>query len=127
MKTSYYKKFSMLTEEEKSKYIPVAISLTIPHWFDGCNVHMTELAPPQEVFKKYKAKIITEQDFITEYIDSISHWVNLEGIIDYLYMLEEATNKEVVLLCYEKSDAFCHRHILRNFLNNRHHLNIEEL
>ena len=33
MKTSYYAKFSRLPKEEKSRFMPILISTSLPKWF----------------------------------------------------------------------------------------------
>ena len=41
--------------------------------------------------------------------------------------LLDIENKEVVLLCYEKGEDFCHRHILSKYLESKHNIKIDEL
>ena len=51
----------------------------------------------------------------------------MEQILEDIYDLEGITDSEVIFLCYEKSDDFCHRHILREYLNENFNTNITEL
>ena len=53
--------------------------------------------------------------------------LDLEQILEDLYDYEGITDTEIVLLCYEKSTDFCHRHILREYLNENFNTNITEL
>jgi len=70
----------------------------------------TLIAPDKKLLKGYKAREITEEQYTEAYIKK------LESIgadtISSLY-----NNK--VLLCYCKSNGFCHRHILRDWLASK--------
>ena len=127
MKTSYYAKYSRLPKEEKDKYIPIAISTTIPKWFTECEYHLCELSPSSESVFKLKHGKMEISEFTLEYIDKLRHWVKIDDILDEAKEIESSEDKEIVFLCYEKSDDFCHRHLLRDFLNNNYDINIEEL
>lgn len=126
MKTSYFAKYSRLPQEEKDKYTPIAISTTIPKWFKECEFHLYELSPSSESVFKLKHGQMEVSEFTLEYTDKLRHWVRLDSILEDIAYLESTREKEVVLLCYEKSDDFCHRHLLRDYLNNNG-LNVEEL
>ena len=62
---------------------------------------------------------------ISAYIDKLKG-LDMEQILEDIYDLEGMTDSEVIFLCYEKSDDFCHRHILRDILNYKYHIRIEE-
>ena len=125
MKTSYFSKFNRLSEEEKDKYYPIAISTTVPSW-SVYSEHHTFISP-KNILPRYKNGEISWEQYTIEYIELLNRLEEIQSVYEFYSKIETEEEKEVVLLCYEKSDAFCHRHILRNFLNNRHHLNIEEL
>ena len=63
----------------------------------------------------------------TIYIEMLKQWVKLDICIQYLEFLEETHGKEVVLLCYEKADDFCHRQLLVNYIKNVYDNDILEL
>lgn len=129
MKTSYYAKFSRLSKEEKSRYIPVLISTSLPKWFLDREEYYMEyklLAPSSDNVFKLKNNKMSQEDFINAYTDKLKE-LDLEQILEDLYDYEGITDTEIVLLCYEKSTDFCHRHILREYLNENFNTNITEL
>lgn len=129
MKTSYYAKFSRLSKEEKSRYIPVLISTSLPKWFLDREEYYMEyklLAPSSDNVFKLKNNKMSQEDFINAYTDKLKG-LDLEQILEDLYDYEGITDTEIVLLCYEKSTDFCHRHILREYLNENFNTNITEL
>lgn len=129
MKTSYYAKFSRLSKEEKSRYIPVLISTSLPKWFLDREEYYMEyklLAPSSDSVFKLKNNKMSQEDFINAYTDKLKE-LDLEQILEDLYDYEGITDTEIVLLCYEKSTDFCHRHILREYLNENFNTNITEL
>lgn len=127
MRTSYFAKYSRLPQEEKDKYLPIAISTSVPKWFTECYDHIIELAPPQHLVYKLKNGMVEISEFAVEYIEMLKQWVKLDICIQYLEFLEETYGKEVVLLCYEKSDDFCHRQLLVNYIKNVYDNDIQEL
>lgn len=127
MKTSYFAKYSRLPQEEKDKYLPIAISTSVPKWFTECYNHIIEVAPNQSSVYKLKNGIMEISEFAQEYIEILQHWVRLEEFIEYLKDLEKEYSKEVILLCYEKSEDFCHRHLFANYINNTFKEDIQEL
>jgi uncharacterized protein YeaO (DUF488 family) len=129
MKTSYYAKFSRLSKEEKSRYIPVLISTSLPKWFLDREEYYMEyklLAPSSNNVFKLKNNKMSQEDFTNAYTDKLKG-LDLEQILEDLYDYEGITDTEIVLLCYEKSTDFCHRHILREYLNENFNTNITEL
>lgn len=129
MKTSYYAKFSRLPKEEKNRYILVLISTSLPKWFLDREEYYMEyklLAPSSDNVFKLKNNKMSQEDFINAYIDKLKG-LDLEQILEDLYDYEGIMDTEIVLLCYEKSTDFCHRHILREYLNENFNTNITEL
>lgn len=129
MKTSYYAKFSRLPKEEKGRYMPVLISTSLPKWFLDREEYYMEyklLAPSSDSVFKLKNNKMSQEDFINTYTDKLKE-LDLEQILEDLYDYEGITDTEIVLLCYEKSTDFCHRHILREYLNENFNTNITEL
>lgn len=129
MKTSYYAKFSRLSKEEKNRYMPVLISTSLPKWFLDREEYYMEyklLAPSSDNVFKLKNNKMSQEDFTNAYTDKLKG-LDLEQILEDLYDYEGITDTEIVLLCYEKSTDFCHRHILREYLNENFNTNITEL
>lgn len=129
MKTSYYTRFSRLPKKEKDRYMPILISTSLPKWFldrEECYMEYKPLAPSSDNVFKLKNNNMSQEDFIDAYIDKLKG-LDLERILEDMYDYEGITDTEIVLLCYEKSTDFCHRHILREYLNENFNTNITEL
>ena len=129
MKTSYFAKFSRLPKEEKSRFMPILISTSLPKWFLNSEEYYIEyktLAPSRNNVFNLKNDYISQEDFTNVYLDKLKG-LDMEQILEDIYDLEGMTDSEVIFLCYEKSDDFCHRHILREYLNENFNTNITEL
>lgn len=99
------------SHKKKNYKNPVAICAQIPNWFDGRSCY--ELSPSWELIHNKDSIDLFENKFM-EYLDSL----NVKKIIDYL-------KSDATLLCYEKKDAFCHRHIVAKWLR-KNGIEIEE-
>lgn len=74
------------------------------------------LSPPKELLLAYKNNKVTEKDFekqFRKYI--ISNEESIKSIDEICRCLDNGTN--VLMLCFEKKDMFCHRHILSQIFN----------
>lgn len=107
----------------KAAYVPnpVAICGKSPSWFSG--FEYKQLAPKYSFFIKYKNGEINGDEYTEEYyrlvlnkLDPMQVWKDLSKFGD-----------NITLLCYEKPDDFCHRHIAREWLNKSLNLNCTEL
>lgn len=89
---------------------PKALSICrwVPKWYSGRQCML--LAPSESLLKRYKAGEVSEEEYTNEYTE----YLNQLGINKVLSVLHDGD----VLLCYEKSSDFCHRHILAEWLNN---------
>jgi len=82
-------------------------------------------APTNDLFSAYKAELITEEEFKENYLKQLED-IPQEELDSVIEKIKEVPN-DSVLLCYEKKGEFCHRHILKDFLNERYDLQIKEL
>ncbi len=72
---------------------------------------------------KVKNKQITEEEYTIEYNKYLSNF-NAKTVYDKLCNL---VNGEPVLLCYEKSGEFCHRHLVAKWLEENLKIEIKEV
>lgn len=73
--------------------------------------HWPILAPSKDLLNAYKEGLLSEDDFRKEYIIQISSNIESTKALNTIRnTLNNGTN--VILICYEKSSDFCHRHIL---------------
>lgn len=128
IKTSYFAKFSRLTDNEKEKYFPIVISTIVPYWYKDYKEHHKWISP-KDILPRYKRGEINKEQYTEEYLEFLKQLekeCNLD-IYEWYLTIEKKENKEVVLLCYEKGEDFCHRHILSKYLENKHNIKIDEL
>ena len=110
MKTSYFSKSAKNPNA-------VSISLGVPHWFDGRQYK--KLAPPAWLLKRYKQDG-DKARYIDDYYNSIL--INLDAKQVY-----EELGEDAVLLCWESSEKFCHRHIVSSWLKHKLDIDVEEM
>jgi len=111
MKTSYFAKIRNLYGANL-----VSIALKTPPGFKG--TVYTKLAPTYDLLIKWKNGNMTEEEYIKEY----------KLILNKLdpHKVYRQLGEDAILLCYEKSGDFCHRHIVAKWFNNAGY-NVEEL
>lgn len=108
-----------------------AISLSAPIWYDG--ISYFPLAPSWELLNKYKQDH-NEKEY-TEVFNNQLNRLNAEeiykdfmGMLEINNMLEADYRKDnVVLLCWESPEKFCHRHLVGDWLSNSLGIEIREI
>lgn len=81
----------------------------------------TKLCPTKDILDKYKNNpSYTNEDYVKDYYEQVLNKLNPEVVIQEL----RAYGQDIVLVCYEKSDDFCHRHIVAEWLSE--YENIQE-
>ena len=86
----------------------VAISRSVPKGWKGRRY--PALAPTEELLEKWKAGMLSEDEYTLIYHRDVLSKLNRERVIWDL-------GKDAVLLCWEIT-GFCHRHIVLEWLNN---------
>lgn len=114
--TSYYGNVKNLPEDS----ILVSISVTQPYYIEKV---IPQFKPWWETVNNIKKGIIDETEYTRQYLSKISKYNDKTwNVIKKMYESE----KNYILLCYEKPEDFCHRHILSKFLNEKLNINIQE-
>ena len=106
--TTYFAKINKLPLIVK----PVSICLYPPDWYHGAEYKT--LAPTPEIFHTYKETGDFEF-FKLHYFYHVLDKLNANAVEQELYFLTGFDN--VALVCFEKSDQFCHRHFVSSWLN----------
>lgn len=107
--TSY---FGKLKKIDRSKYNFVAITNSRPAFCDENIGDWCFLGPSKELLQGYKAGNISKEEYTQIYNQFLKdNWSKFKDVI------ERYKDENIVMLCYEKSTDFCHRHLLRKFLN----------
>ena len=126
--TSY---FANLKQLEDSNIYSVAICNKVPSFFQGPNIE--SVAPNNSILYEYKKSAqdaSAQEQYKERYINEVlcAYRFHPEYLIDLLtFFSSQEDNKDIALVCYERPEDFCHRHILAEWLNERiPTLNIEE-
>ena len=120
--TSYFAKLKKILDEG---YFPISITRYPPKGIDVAKLKV--FAPSEELLRKIKSGEIDETEYEKIYRKEMERfdfnlvWEGLEQIS------EINGKKDLVLLCYEKSGDFCHRHIFASLMGEKTNNRIEEL
>ena len=115
--TSYFAKIKSLPEY----IIPVSICAKVPTWYEG--LQYKKLAPKYDFFMKWKENHDNDY-YIKCFNEQVLNELNVVTVIKDLINLmpkdsisEYSLNKTICLVCYEKPEDFCHRHLVADWLN----------
>ena len=117
--TGYYAKIKKYKEFGIE---PIAISGKVPDFYNGLTY--PDFAPRYSAFQMWKDEEITNEKYIELYrthLDTV-----IKGIIRTDFEPYSKEGKDCVLLCYEKSGDFCHRHILADWLRENFGFEVRE-
>lgn len=117
--TTNYTKASRLSNKH---YLKVSISQYRPREFKGMQIN--SFAPTKELLAEYKNGL-SEQEYVTRYREQINKLSDIYSF--FKIMAKQANGRDILLLCYEKKNAFCHRHILSDIIYERYGYRINEL
>lgn len=111
--TSYFAKLNKFPDH----FIPISICGKAPDWYTG--LQYKKLAPKYDFFMKWKENHDNEY-----YVDCFNKQVlqPLEAyeVYDDLHKLAKSSlcndcNYNICLICYEKPQDFCHRHLVADW------------
>lgn len=107
--TSYFAKLRKMPED----VVPIAICKYPPKWYDG--LAYKRLAPPANLISAWKNGEISMEDYIHIYTNEILNKNNPDVVVSDL--IQMANEGVIVLLCFENSEEFCHRHLVAEWLD----------
>ena len=109
--TSYFAKLKSLPPN----IIPISICGKAPDWYTG--FQYKKLAPKYDFFMKWKEN--HDNDFYTKcFNEQVLDKLNAtEVILDFSRILLSIGKTDICLVCYEKPNEFCHRHLVADWLN----------
>lgn len=108
--TSYFAKL----REILPNFVPIAICRYPPKWYRG--LIYKELAPSSNLLNTWNGGGITAEDYIRIYETEVLNHLNPHTVVSELTKM--ADGHDIVLLCYEKTGDFCHRHLVADWLNS---------
>ena len=110
--TTYFGKLKKLPKD----IIPISICGKVPEWYDG--LQYKKLAPKYDFFMKWKenhdngyyAKCFKDQ--------VLNNLEPSEVVMELKHLCDKSmyANIDIALICYEKPEDFCHRHIVAKWL-----------
>lgn len=113
-RTGYFAKSKLYKE---LGYFPVSIARFNPK---GTNfMQWLSVAPNKQLLQDYKSGNIDESQYESLYMNQLNNcdikneWNYLHNTIAKL----RVKYKGIVFICYEKSGAFCHRHIFAKYIS----------
>jgi uncharacterized protein YeaO (DUF488 family) len=119
--TSYYANIPNL-----DGYFLVSISGGItPEIEKVIDKHDKRLAPNLSLFTEYKksqeimdvSASFNEERYVGRFKKEVLSNIEINSFIEEYKNIYAEHKKDIVLLCYEKPEDFCHRHIVQEFLN----------
>ena len=117
--TSYFDKIKDFPKD----FVTVAICGGIPDTYTG--LWYRKVAPRWKFFCEWKEN--HDNNFYIEHFNN--EVLSKRTPQDFINDIKELTNnaENIVLLCYEKPNEFCHRHLVANWVNNENiGINIKE-
>jgi len=112
--TSYFAKLNSLPDN----IIPISICGKAPDWYKG--LQYKKLAPKYDFFMKWKENHDNDyyiKCFNEQVLNKLDIYTVMRDLIELSKSVENPFDTDVCLICYEKSDDFCHRHLVADWLN----------
>lgn len=107
--TTYFAKLNKLPVN----IVPISICVSVPGYYNG--LQYKKIAPTYDLLARYKKD--GDTNYYTEYFNE-----KILGHLDPYFVMSElydmTDGKDVALVCYERSDAFCHRHLVAEWFRN---------
>lgn len=109
--TSYFAKLKSLPPN----IILISICGKAPNWYTG--FQYKKLAPKYDFFMKWKDNHDNDY-YIKCFNEQVLDKLNAaEVVLDFSRILLSIGKSDVCLICYEKPNEFCHRHLVADWLN----------
>ena len=110
--TTYFAKLRVLPKNIG----PISICAKAPSWYKG--LQYKTLAPKYDFFMEWK-KTHDNNMYIKCFKEQVTDNLNANLVVnDLKQMVQEkyGEDKDIALVCYEKSEDFCHRHLVAKWL-----------
>ena len=109
--TSYFGKLKSLPKN----IVPVAICGGLPEWYHGA--WYKKLAPTWMIWKNWN-ETHDEVKYRETYFPTVLAKLNQDTVIEELneFIRNYPLGTEIALICYEKPEDFCHRHLVAEWL-----------
>lgn len=115
--TSYFAKSKKIPDD----IVKISICGKAPQGYDG--LQYKKVAPKYGFFMEWKQN--HDNDFYIEHFNKeVLNCLSAKQVYDDLERL--SNGRDCVLLCYEKSSDFCHRHLVADWLSKQLNISVEE-
>ena len=115
--TGYYSK---IKEYADLGLTLLSISRTKPEFAKSC-IDIPQLFPSDKILWDHKKGKIDDMEYTSKYLDQLN-----ELGVDRIIKMIQIFGDDVVLLCWESPEKFCHRHILADYINKNSGVVVEE-
>jgi len=78
------------------------------------------LCPSWNLVSNYKEKRISEQDYIKIYYEEYLNRLDAQKTFNEI-------GEESIILCYERPEKFCHRHLVADWFKHNLNIDVKEL
>lgn len=115
MKTGYFAKLRTYTN---AGLVPVSVARVTPKWYGG--LVYKRLSPTPAMLHEYRDGPLqgdTER-YAAVFRRCILSHLDRDSVVRELERLTGVSSDEIILLCYEKSTDFCHRHLVAEWLGD---------
>ena len=110
--TSYYNKIA----KDPRGLVPVRISTSAPDWFPYICEELTEVYPGWDLVGPVKKGLMDLDEYTVKYKEKLNK-LGREYLLNRLNEIsEENGGRDLVLVCWEAPDKFCHRYLIMEFL-----------
>lgn len=101
-----------ILEKLPQDIIPISICGKAPDWYNG--IQYKKLAPKLKFFLEWKENK-DNNFYVKHFNEEVLSKLDKDKVLSELYNLSDG--KDIILICYEKPDEFCHRHLVANWLD----------
>lgn len=112
--------WSKTKEYEQNGLTPVGISGWTPDGYTGKTYK--KLAPKYSWWKEWHDKKLSEKWYTAKYNETVLATLNPTVVATEI----QSFGKDVVLLCFETPEKFCHRHIVAQWLKEKTGIKVQE-
>jgi len=109
--------FARLKDYQKINLTPISIAAKVPSWYKGDEYK--KLAPKWSFYSEWKnGSHKGDNDYyIKHFKEEVLDNLDPEQVLKELEGFSGVSEDNIILLCYEKSGTFCHRHLVADWLN----------
>ena len=101
--------------------VPISICGRAPSWWTGKEYR--KLAPKWDFFQRYK-ETGDQEHYVKNFDARVLAPLNITTVLSELSSLSDG--KDIALVCYEKPENFCHRHLVAQWIMKNTNYTIKE-